>query len=167
LESYKHPDPYRPPTAPGGSKYERNLPVPMTDRMLSRMCHLDRIQTTDILFSSANDPQGDASVNISRLGGEMERALCIYERTNQQRFCYQFSKAPLTVLRVLPGCSAVSTGHCVRFTASTPKWFGSSSTSILLFRASPWTISPVVLHLIDKYEDVVCPTWCVSRSLSL
>ncbi|KAF2743692.1 hypothetical protein M011DRAFT_450920 [Sporormia fimetaria CBS 119925] len=28
LERWKHPDPYRPPTAPGGSKYERNLPVP-------------------------------------------------------------------------------------------------------------------------------------------
>ncbi|GAB7361261.1 hypothetical protein MBLNU230_g1322t1 [Neophaeotheca triangularis] len=27
LEKWKHPDPYRPPTAPGGSKYERNLPV--------------------------------------------------------------------------------------------------------------------------------------------
>jgi len=35
LEKWKHPDPYRPPTAPGGSKYERNLPVPQTDRM----CH--------------------------------------------------------------------------------------------------------------------------------
>ena len=50
LEEWKHPDPYRPPTAPGGmisqpfdypicntndysgSKYERNLPVPNTDR---------------------------------------------------------------------------------------------------------------------------------------
>lgn len=28
LEKFKHPDPYRPPTAPGGSKYERNLPAP-------------------------------------------------------------------------------------------------------------------------------------------
>ncbi|BDD63219.1 hypothetical protein MAP00_008142 [Monascus purpureus] len=26
LETWKHPDAYRPPTAPGGSKYERNLP---------------------------------------------------------------------------------------------------------------------------------------------
>ncbi|KAL9062565.1 MAG: hypothetical protein Q9157_008813 [Trypethelium eluteriae] len=32
LEAYKHPDPYRPPTAPGGSKYERNLPAPILDR---------------------------------------------------------------------------------------------------------------------------------------
>ncbi|CAK3968945.1 related to NADH2 dehydrogenase (ubiquinone) chain CI-B22 [Lecanosticta acicola] len=31
LEKWKHPDPYRPPTAPGGSKYERNLPVPNLD----------------------------------------------------------------------------------------------------------------------------------------
>ncbi|KAI1117821.1 hypothetical protein F5Y14DRAFT_325213 [Nemania sp. NC0429] len=30
LETWKHPDPYCPPTAPGGSKYERNLPVPNT-----------------------------------------------------------------------------------------------------------------------------------------
>ncbi|KAF3005057.1 hypothetical protein E8E13_009443 [Curvularia kusanoi] len=31
LEKWKHPDPYRPPTAPGGSKYERNLPVPILE----------------------------------------------------------------------------------------------------------------------------------------
>ncbi|KAF2169675.1 hypothetical protein M409DRAFT_20090 [Zasmidium cellare ATCC 36951] len=31
LEKWKHPDPYRPPTAPGGSKYERNLPCPHLD----------------------------------------------------------------------------------------------------------------------------------------
>ncbi|TAQ84612.1 hypothetical protein B7494_g7075 [Chlorociboria aeruginascens] len=29
LEKWKHPDPYIPPTAPGGSKYERNLPPPL------------------------------------------------------------------------------------------------------------------------------------------
>ncbi|KAL2114971.1 hypothetical protein VTJ04DRAFT_10634 [Mycothermus thermophilus] len=28
LEYWKHPDPYIPPGAPGGSKYERNLPCP-------------------------------------------------------------------------------------------------------------------------------------------
>ncbi|ODH45684.1 hypothetical protein GX48_08239 [Paracoccidioides brasiliensis] len=27
LEEWKHPDPYRAPTAPGGSKYERNIEV--------------------------------------------------------------------------------------------------------------------------------------------
>ncbi|PHH71497.1 hypothetical protein CDD83_5162 [Cordyceps sp. RAO-2017] len=31
LDSWKHPDPYVPPTAPGGSKYERNLPSPYLD----------------------------------------------------------------------------------------------------------------------------------------
>jgi NADH dehydrogenase (ubiquinone) 1 beta subcomplex subunit 9 len=31
LEKWKHPDPYRAPTAPGGSKWERNLPVPSTE----------------------------------------------------------------------------------------------------------------------------------------
>ncbi|KAF2087233.1 hypothetical protein K490DRAFT_66098 [Saccharata proteae CBS 121410] len=31
LEKWKHPDPYKPPTAPGGSKYERNLPAPILD----------------------------------------------------------------------------------------------------------------------------------------
>ncbi|KAF5535149.1 NADH dehydrogenase (ubiquinone) 1 beta subcomplex 9 [Fusarium phyllophilum] len=31
LESWKHPDPYTPPTAPGGSKFERNLPSPVLD----------------------------------------------------------------------------------------------------------------------------------------
>ncbi|TGJ79173.1 hypothetical protein E0Z10_g9587 [Xylaria hypoxylon] len=32
LETWKHPDPYCHPTAPGGSKYERNLPVHSTAR---------------------------------------------------------------------------------------------------------------------------------------
>ncbi|TKX24590.1 hypothetical protein C1H76_3199 [Elsinoe australis] len=31
LKKWKHPDPYRPPTAPGGSKYERNLQAPILD----------------------------------------------------------------------------------------------------------------------------------------
>ncbi|XP_044715462.1 complex 1 protein (LYR family) domain-containing protein [Hirsutella rhossiliensis] len=31
LDSWKHPDPYIPPTAPGGSKYERNMPSPVLD----------------------------------------------------------------------------------------------------------------------------------------
>ncbi|KAI6943289.1 hypothetical protein D0869_12479, partial [Hortaea werneckii] len=31
LNKWKHPDPYKPPTAPGGSKHERNLPVPSTE----------------------------------------------------------------------------------------------------------------------------------------
>ena len=54
LEKWKHPDPYKPPTAPGGlcynpinhtcdldvlkigagSKYERNIPAPILDRKL-------------------------------------------------------------------------------------------------------------------------------------
>lgn len=34
LEKWKHPDPYIPPTAPGGSKYERNIPAPILERML-------------------------------------------------------------------------------------------------------------------------------------
>ncbi|KAI0198689.1 hypothetical protein F4808DRAFT_435448 [Astrocystis sublimbata] len=31
LETWKHPDPYIHPTAPGGSKFERNLPPHITD----------------------------------------------------------------------------------------------------------------------------------------
>ena len=38
LEKWKHPDPYRAPTAPGGSKYERNLPVPSTERESPSFC---------------------------------------------------------------------------------------------------------------------------------
>ncbi|CDM32415.1 hypothetical protein DTO013E5_3401 [Penicillium roqueforti] len=29
LETWKHPDPYHAPTAPGGNKWERNLPAPI------------------------------------------------------------------------------------------------------------------------------------------
>ncbi|POS76639.1 complex 1 protein [Diaporthe helianthi] len=31
LDTWKHPDPYAHPTAPGGSKYERNLPAPILE----------------------------------------------------------------------------------------------------------------------------------------
>jgi hypothetical protein len=43
LEKWKHPDPYRAPTAPGGSKWERNLPVPSTERkFLTGLLHPGR-----------------------------------------------------------------------------------------------------------------------------
>ncbi|KAL8341350.1 hypothetical protein RB601_005650 [Gaeumannomyces tritici] len=35
LDTWKHPDPFCHPTAPGGSKFERNLPPPRTDRKSS------------------------------------------------------------------------------------------------------------------------------------
>lgn len=31
LDQWKHPEPYRFPTSPGGSKYERNMPAPILD----------------------------------------------------------------------------------------------------------------------------------------
>lgn len=57
LERWKHPDPYRPPTAPGGSKYERNLPAPILDRTSPRY-HNDfdskrKEYYTDMLSSSS------------------------------------------------------------------------------------------------------------------
>jgi NADH dehydrogenase (ubiquinone) 1 beta subcomplex subunit 9 len=32
LQTWKHPEPYIPPTAPGGTKFERNLPPPILNR---------------------------------------------------------------------------------------------------------------------------------------
>ena len=46
LEKWKHPDPYRAPTAPGGSKYERNLPVPSTERKFSGITSCEDIEHT-------------------------------------------------------------------------------------------------------------------------
>ena len=65
LEAYKHPDPYRPPTAPGGSKYQRNLPAPILDRtsIPSSELAIERSLTYSSL-STANDSQGDASVDM-------------------------------------------------------------------------------------------------------
>lgn len=58
LEKWKHPDPYKPPTAPGGmsiyelkrwrlklmavagSKYERNIPAPILDRIYTQATEL-------------------------------------------------------------------------------------------------------------------------------
>jgi hypothetical protein len=48
LEKWKHPDPYRAPTAPGGSKWERNLPVPSTERELS-ITRISRSHELDLL----------------------------------------------------------------------------------------------------------------------
>jgi hypothetical protein len=56
LEKWKHPDPYRAPTAPGGSKYERNLPVPSTERKSSTSCltkHQNMKHSIDTLPSAA------------------------------------------------------------------------------------------------------------------
>ncbi|CAD0107015.1 unnamed protein product [Aureobasidium uvarum] len=44
LKQWKHPDPYRPPTAPGGSKYERNLPCPILERTSLLSHHLRPFQ---------------------------------------------------------------------------------------------------------------------------
>jgi hypothetical protein len=69
LEQWKHPDPYRPPTAPGGefdprnvyriylmlmalgSKYERNLPAPILDRKYASWTISQQI--IDHFYSSA------------------------------------------------------------------------------------------------------------------
>jgi hypothetical protein len=49
LQTWKHPEPYIPPTAPGGTKYERNLPPPILDRLSS-----DRLFWHVLTFSSAS-----------------------------------------------------------------------------------------------------------------
>jgi hypothetical protein len=49
LQAWKHPEPYIPPTAPGGTKYERNLPPPILDRWSS-----DRHILHVLTFSSAS-----------------------------------------------------------------------------------------------------------------
>lgn len=50
LQKWKHPDPYIPPTAPGGSKYERNIPAPDLPRecRISVMIesHIDALNST-------------------------------------------------------------------------------------------------------------------------
>jgi hypothetical protein len=46
LEKWKHPDPYRPPTAPGGSKFQRNLPSPRRDRKCTVLLRKHLLLTT-------------------------------------------------------------------------------------------------------------------------
>ncbi|KAL5084720.1 hypothetical protein Trisim1_011520 [Trichoderma cf. simile WF8] len=53
LESWKHPDPYVPPTAPGGSKFERNLPSPILDRERMHSLRLFRL----LIFDSSPTPR--------------------------------------------------------------------------------------------------------------
>lgn len=54
LNKWKHPDPYKPPTAPGGSKYERNLPVPSTERTYRPS--LETLMTANFGSPSGNAP---------------------------------------------------------------------------------------------------------------
>lgn len=69
LEKWKHPDPYRPPTAPGGSKYERNLPCPNLDRKL----HSARESYT----RANSDNSTSANASVSEESGE-RASQCIY-----------------------------------------------------------------------------------------
>lgn len=86
LEKWKHPDPYRPPTAPGGallylsrihirtgrgngnanicagSKYERNLPVPIIER---ECCFLVGKTTNDALLIGRSSTEMDEPVSGS------------------------------------------------------------------------------------------------------
>lgn len=61
LDKWKHPDPYRAPTAPGGSKYERNLPVPSTERESAILDPSDFTPT--LLLTQAFSPASHASVS--------------------------------------------------------------------------------------------------------
>ena len=65
LEAYKHPEPYRPPEAPGGSKYQRNLPPPS----IKRTFRGERLSFWAVLTfcSASDDPQGDACI-VGRVG---------------------------------------------------------------------------------------------------
>lgn len=51
LQKWKHPDPYVPPTAPGGSKYERNIPAPDLPREYDFLMYQE--QHIDLLYSTA------------------------------------------------------------------------------------------------------------------
>ena len=50
LAKWKHPDPYRPPTAPGGSKYERNIPAPDLARKFSLLHTLSPLLSESSLY---------------------------------------------------------------------------------------------------------------------
>ena len=106
LEKWKHPDPYRPPTAPGGSKYQRNLPVPSTDRTFlefttSHMARMDYVLIYH--YSTANDASGNARLGL--LGGQARlpgvRKGCIYGQSSNL-----YNPVPLSFL-VLCCCTAV------------------------------------------------------------
>ncbi|THV48698.1 hypothetical protein BGAL_0232g00020 [Botrytis galanthina] len=69
LEKWKHPDPYRPPTAPGGSKYERNLPSPILDRKLYNT------STAEIAALTFHSSSKDGSVSTWGFHGKQGRWL--------------------------------------------------------------------------------------------
>jgi hypothetical protein len=113
LEKWKHPDPYRAPTAPGGtvpplereavemlivilgSKYERNLPAPILDREFSASYFLKHcIDHFQLLYGTrtpspsgttkqSNERDDAAGVYLSHVAGPDNSAL---ERMKSQPF---------------------------------------------------------------------------------
>ena len=81
LERWKHPDPYRPPTAPGGSKFERNLPVHTTERTL--LCHhivppiRTLSSTTTNAFVESTQDGRDRRLAVHRKAEDF--SICAYE----------------------------------------------------------------------------------------
>jgi hypothetical protein len=63
LEKWKHPDPYRAPTAPGGSKYERNLPVPSTEREFLSFCLAETLNIGEYPADTPRSAATHASVS--------------------------------------------------------------------------------------------------------
>lgn len=68
LQKWKHPDPYVPPTAPGGSKFERNLPAPD----LPRECDLPAPQehSIDLTDSSAKRTSTKFMIDSMDMGSQ-------------------------------------------------------------------------------------------------
>jgi NADH dehydrogenase (ubiquinone) 1 beta subcomplex subunit 9 len=56
LETWKHPDPYRAPTAPGGNKWERNLPARILPCKLKSIVHFRALLTQNFFFYRCATP---------------------------------------------------------------------------------------------------------------
>jgi hypothetical protein len=112
LEKWKHPDPYRPPTAPGGeldsglryahlciltatgSKYERNLPAPILDRKY-------RPALAACFADLCSPPEDDIVAGLGSIAGTLCTYLLPTDQINHQldRFhtCTKFSALSLVV----------------------------------------------------------------------
>ncbi|KAJ0115945.1 hypothetical protein J7T55_004115 [Diaporthe amygdali] len=78
LDSWKHPDPYAPPTAPGGSKYERNLPAPILEQLANSL----QRERAAVLCMRNRDP---SPCYISK-GAESDRPGLAYETWRNSRY---------------------------------------------------------------------------------
>jgi hypothetical protein len=81
LQSWKHPEPYIPPTAPGGTKYERNLPPPILSRP---SCHLPQLSILTVYSATTNGCMISRSSRLQTAQKQLEYKCSVHVQCSKQ-----------------------------------------------------------------------------------